>query len=623
MSRLSPLRPFFLLAPLGLLYLLIGGRLIQLHTAEVVLAETYAERLEGESTLLADRGMITDRAGVPLAYDRPSYQLEYGYKWEHRRYNPATWKEPMTEEQIREEIARVADVCELDAEVLEADLRDQSLALKPFAWGVDPFHADRIRGVLREYPGFGIVLRETRTREYPLGRAASHMIGLYGQFWKDQQVGVDEDGMPIREPQLSDAATGVELAFNDRLKGTPGVKQSERIKHGINPATAMIEPRSGATIETTLDAHLQECTVLELQRAVEELNPDNVSSIVLDPKTGEILAAHSLPDYVPAKPDEVEPGRGVDGLPTSMHFKLSDPLVPGSTFKTFVVALALDSGAIGPQQTFPDIGHIYVKGRGRPISNASKIPPGDKTARECIIHSSNVVAVQIMQAIGRDRWKAFVERSHLWTPLQLPGLKLNFSQPPLDWKWKPAYAQSFLMPTMSFGQEFFVNPVRYAGLLAAFANGGVPVEPHLIKGQGKPMQRLFSEQATAYVAESMREMMDRQVHRNKTLPDIGVVAASKSGTARNPSDHSKNTVLFVTFAPVDDPQVLVLTVVHNPRVDPRRYPNGPSGTKHAGPVATRILQHALRSKGIVETIDPRSLESTEPIANLIPTPQPR
>ena len=157
MSRLSPLRPFFLLAPLGLLYLAIAGRFVQLHAYKVELSETYSDHLEGGSTLLADRGRILDRNGYPLAYDRPSYSLEYGYRWEHRRYNPKNWPddEPMSEGQIRAEIADVAAVTGLDPEELEIDLQDPDLLLTPILFDLDPFQADRIRGMMAQYPSFG------------------------------------------------------------------------------------------------------------------------------------------------------------------------------------------------------------------------------------------------------------------------------------------------------------------------------------------------------------------------------------------------------------------------------------------------------------------------------------
>ena len=124
MSRLSPLRPFFLLAPLGLLYLVIAGRFVQLHAYEVPLSDHYAPRLKGEKVILADRGSIVDRNGVHLAYDRPSYQLEIGYIWRDRRFNPENWeRHELTEERIAEEVAHVARVARLDAEELEVALR--------------------------------------------------------------------------------------------------------------------------------------------------------------------------------------------------------------------------------------------------------------------------------------------------------------------------------------------------------------------------------------------------------------------------------------------------------------------------------------------------------------------
>lgn len=609
MSRLSPLRPFFLLAPLGLLYLVIAGRFVQLHAYEIPLSDHYAPRLAGEEVILADRGSIRDRNGVYLAYDRPSYQLELGYRWEHRRYNPVNWEEcEVTEAKIAEEVAHVARIARLDAEALEVDLRNPDATLTPIAWDIDPFHADRIRGALKQYQAFGLILRETRTREYPLGRAASHVIGLYKPYWDDVETDVlDELGNPVVDRVLKRAASGIEAAYMDELTGLDGRKESLRIRDGINPSKALIESISGQDVMLTIDARIQELVRMELARAMSEFTAEAAAALVLDPHTGEILAMHSVPDFDPDYPAANDEGLGPDGEPVSLHLKLRDAFEPGSTFKPFVVAAALDLGAIRPDQMFQDPGHWYF-GR-RLLRNASSVPNGSKTAADCILHSSNVVAAQIATQIGVERFRSLMDRLGVWEPIQLPGVRLVSSESPPEKEWTGRAGAHYTVPTMSFGQGFYANPIRLAGMLSAFANDGVPVEPHLIAGQGRELEPLFSPASAQYACEAMEAMMDRQVDRNRFLPDPGVRAAAKSGTAQHPSNKDLNTLLFTTFAPVEDPEVLVLTVVYNPAPDLKRFPKGPSGTKVAGPVATRILKHALRIRGEVPRVDPRSLES--------------
>lgn len=609
MSRLSPLRPFFLLAPLGLLYLVIAGRFIQLHAYEVPLSDEYAHRLTGEKVILANRGSILDRNGVHLAYDRPSFQLEMGYIWRDRRYNPANWElHDLTEDQIAVEVAHVARVARLDAEELEVELRNPDAKMTPIAWDIDPFHADRIQGLLNEYTGFGLVLKETRTREYPLGRAASHVVGLYQTYWEDVETDqLDEHGAPIMEQRLKRAASGIEHAFMDALTGLDGRKESLRIRYGINPSKALVEAIPGGNVQLTLDARIQECVRMELARAMTEFDAEAAAAIVLDPKTGEILAMHSVPDFDPEYPVADDEGFGPDGERVSLHLKLTDGFEPGSTFKPFVVAAALDLGAIRPEEMFQDPGHWYF-GR-RLLNNASSVPNGSKTAADCILHSSNVVAAQIATRIGVERFRSLMDRLGVWDPVSLPGMRLVTSSSPPEKEWQGRAGAHYTVPTMSFGQGFYANPVRLAGMLCAFANEGVPVEPHLIEGQGRELEPLFSPRSAAYASEAMEAMMDRQVDRNRFLPDPGVRAAAKSGTAQHPSNKDLNTLLFTTFAPVEDPEVLVLTMVYNPAPNAKRFPRGPSGTKVAGPVATRILKHALRIRGEVPRVDPRSLDS--------------
>lgn len=609
MSRLSPLRPFFLLAPLGLLYLVIAGRFIQLHAYEVPLSDHYASRLTGEQVILADRGSIVDRHGVHLAYDRPSYQLEIGYIWRDRRFNPANWeRHGLTEEKIVEEAAHVARIARLDAEELEVALRNPDTKMTPIAWDIDPFHAERIRGLLREYPGFGLVLRETRSREYPLGRSASHVVGLYQTYMEEVETGQgDKQGVPILEQRLKRAASGIESAFMEQLTGLDGRKESLRIRYGINPSKALVEAIPGQDVQLTLDARIQDWVRMELAGAMVEFDAEAAASIVLDPKTGEILAMHSVPDFDPDYPVADKDGLGPDGEPVSLHLKLADGFEPGSTFKPFVVAAALDLGAIRPEEVFQDPGHWYF-GR-RLLRNASSVPNGSKTAADCILHSSNVVAAQIASRIGVNRFRSLMDRLGVWESVSLPGMRLVTSSSPPEKDWNGRLGENYTVPTMSFGQGFYANPVRLAGMLAAFANDGVPVEPHLIEGGGRELEPLFSSQAAAYASQAMEAMMDRQVDRNRFLPDPGVRAAAKSGTAQHPTNKDLNTLLFTTFAPVEDPEVLVLTMVYNPAPDAKRFPRGPSGTKVAGPVATRILKHALRICGEVPREDPRSLDS--------------
>ncbi len=617
MSRLSPLRPFFLLAPLGLLYLVIAGRFVQLHAYTVELSETYSGNLEGESTLLADRGRILDRNGFPLAYDRPSYSLEYGYRWEHRRYNPETWPvdQPMSAEQIRAEIADVAAVTGLDPEKLQSDLQNPDLLLTPILFDLDPFHADRIRGMMAQYPSFGLVVRETRTREYPLGRAASHVIGLYDEYLEERETGeLDESGEPKREIVLARPAKAIESAFMEQLTGVDGRKESVRIRHGINPAKTLIEPLSGEDVQLTIDATLQELVRLELVRVMQEQNPEAAAAIVLDSRTGEILAMHSLPDYDPYLPVSNDQGIGADGEAVSLYFKMNDPFEPGSTFKTFIVAKALDLGLIRPDEKFPDNGRIWFGGND--IENATSVPRGSKTAADCLLHSSNVVASQIASRIGVPRLRETMQRIGVWRKLNLAGQQLKPGLPIRDKHWLDSQGTNYTLPSASFGQGFYINPIRLAGLLCAFANEGQAVTPFVLAGKEPQLDPIVSAESADYVSEAMHAMMERQVHRNKKLPDIGVEAAAKSGTARNSADHTQNTVLFSTFAPVDDPEVLVLAVVYNPDLALEESRHGPSGTSNAGPVATRILEHALRIRGVLPRADPRSLESVSALGTL-------
>jgi cell division protein FtsI/penicillin-binding protein 2 len=202
--------------------------------------------------------------------------------------------------------------------------------------------------------------------------------------------------------------------------------------------------------------------------------------------------------------------------------------------------------------------------------------------------------------------------------IQIPGQTWFAGRPIAAKRWGGKEGPNYTLPSVSFGQGFYMNPVRLAGNLAAFANDGRPVEPYLIEGQQVELDPICRPETARYVQDAMATMMDRQVHHNKILPDLGVEAAAKSGTSRNPTDHSKNTVLFAHLAPLAEPEVLVLAVVYNPDVTKVKSRYGPSGTRNAGPLATRVLGHALRIRGVLPPEVPQSLDSDSAPGSLEP-----
>jgi cell division protein FtsI/penicillin-binding protein 2 len=379
----------------------------------------------------------------------------------------------------------------------------------------------------------------------------------------------------------------------------------------------MLEPEVGSVLRTTLDLDLGQrvreilATSMEADQAVWN------GAIVLDVNTGEVLSLVGLPDYNPADPWAGEDGLDHSGIPTNFSLSIENAIEPGSTFKPFVVGWALQNGLISTTESFSDPGHFRVPGSRNVIGNADGVPLGAKTAKECIVHSSNVVAVQIGLKIGIPSFRQMMNSFGLWDPVVLGGRASPRGRAPAEKRWKNREGSCYTLPTLSFGQGLMVNPLRFAACFASLVNGGRRIDPFLVHEVGDELARSkamrskgkvgvedpIRPEVSAFIINAMEAMVERRV--GNPLPIIeGIRWGGKSGTARLPTNHAINTCSFVAIGPLPEPEILVLVVVKNPIRDKI------SGTRVAGPLAGEILREALRVRGLLPTIGPSGLESS-------------
>jgi cell division protein FtsI/penicillin-binding protein 2 len=610
MSRLSPMRPFFILAPLGLLYLAIFGRVVQLHAYPEKVENGVSDILHDETTLPAMRGAILDRYGSPLAYDRPAYELLMSSRWQDRRYHPDNRDEDLSDELLVEEIRAVAKRCQLDVEKLAEAVLDPETSYRVLRRGIDPFDAQAMRSFLRNYRGMGLELSPTLDRVYPLGRAYSSLLGIVSGQGKHRT-----------------GLSGLEVKFDPHLQGVQGSKGSQLVTgaFGINPAKGLIQPQQGNALQTTLDADLGKCVREVLATSMREHQPVWNGAVVIDVNTGEILSLLGMPDYDPTDPWVGDDGRDHSGEKSSFALAIENAVVPGSTFKPFVVGWAVEKNYVRTTDTFADNGIIYVPGRRKPIKNARFVQPGSKTPSECLIHSSNVVSVQIGQRIGVDGMQTMLERFGFWDPVVVGRRNSPRGIRPAARDWEGKKADAFGLPTLSFGHGLMVNPIRYAACMASLVNGGRRIEPHLIALDDGISMQMRAQQAhlrtgldqpirattSAFLVDAMEKMAERRIGRPLPLIE-GVRWGGKSGTARNEVNTDLNTCVFSAFGPIPNPEILVLVIVQFPQVE------NPSGTKVAGPLAGEILRHALRIRGLLPSRSGSSLDSGSSNANLNP-----
>ena len=398
----------------------------------------------------------------------------------------------------------------------------------------------------------GITVWPRWTREYPEGRLASHVLGfctaeLTGVY------GVEEFHDALLRPELL------------RWEG-PVDSASEQIPWVVAP---VVLPQPGTDLVLTLDRTVQALAEAELARSVFEYQADGGTIIVMDPRTFEILAMASLPDY--------EPGRYIEFIdqpsPPFVNPAVSHQYEPGSVFKILTVAAALDAGLVTPETVYDDQGWIEVG--GQTIRNASRQPYGDQTVTDILIESLNVGAAWLSTQMGPDTFYRYVQRFGIGqsTEVGLAGDVAGQLWLPNDYvHWHDSN-----LGTNSFGQGVAVTPLQMIVAVATVANDGERLRPHIvherIEADGAIStfnQTVEIQVVSPRVARQVSEMMVRVVEEGVPEAKVeGYRVAGKTGTAQIPVpggyDPEGTIASFVGFGPVPDPQVIILVKLDRPR----------------------------------------------------------
>jgi cell division protein FtsI (penicillin-binding protein 3) len=493
------------------------------------------------------RGMIIDRNDQPLAISTPVDSI-----WIH----PSTILEQKNEYSYK----KLSDLLGLSRDQILA--KAQSKKTSQFAYLKRHIPPQAARAILAlDVPGVNSV-REYK-RYYPAGPVMGHVLGF---------TNIDNVGQE-----------GLELAFDERLKGQPGRTQVLQDKNGhvVEYVEQLSRVRHGENIKLSIDARIQYLAYRYLQAALKSHRATSASLVALDVKTGEILAMVSAPDFNPNDRSDLK----------SSHFRnrsMTDSYEPGSTMKPFTVAMALDEGVVHADTKIDtNPGHYYI---GRNRINDTK-NHGDITVSQVIEKSSN---------IGSAKIAMMMEPKELYSTYKKLGfgatnkLKLQGEQRGIlakRAKWKPIEHA-----TLSYGYGLSVNTLQLARSYQALANGGVllPVSLHptLSSIKGK---RVFSESTVKQVGL----MLESAVGDEGTAPKARVQqyrVAGKTGTAHKVVNgryqDDSYTSLFAGFAPVSDPEIVIVVSVNDPKgVD---YYGG----LVAAPVFSSVMEGALRFRNV-------------------------
>jgi len=475
----------------------------------------------------ARRGIIYDRNGRELAL---SINVESVYA------TPLQVKNP-------EETARkLAEILEMKPE----DILERLQRSSAFEWikrKIDNEKAKKVRALGLK----GIYLTMESQRFYPKKNLASHVLGI---------AGIDSQGLE-----------GLEVVYDQELRGTPGsiiVEYDARGREMPQAVQRYIPPVDGNNLVLTIDEVIQYIAERDLEKAMVSTQAKQGSVIVLDPKTGEVLALANRPDYDPNRYNDY-PAKD------RRNFSISDTYPPGSTFKVITAAAALEEGVTSLEDRYYCSGEIKVG--SETIHCWKSDGHGSESFLEVIQNSCNIGFVNAGLRLGKDKFYKYVEAFGLTKPtgIDLPGEAKGIMLPPERMK-------TIDLAVMSFGQTLTVTPIQLVTAVAAVANGGVLMQPHLVKEIRRPdgslvrsippteVRRVLSPQTAKDLRQAMEQVVVKGTGKAAYLPGYSV--AGKTGTAQKVIGRTiapgKYIASFVGFAPADDPKVAVLVVLDEP-----------------------------------------------------------
>ncbi|MEX2196879.1 MAG: penicillin-binding protein 2 [Thermoleophilaceae bacterium] len=494
---------------------------------------------EEELVVPARRGTITDRHGLELAVSEDAVTVFA---------NPFLVEDPVT---TARKLAPLLG--EPESEVLELISDDE----RGFVYLRRKLDADRGEKVEElELPGIGTVVEPKR--RYPQDHLAAQLLGT---------VGTDNVGL-----------SGVEVSREEQLHGTDGRRRL--VKDALGKPISIVElerSEAGEDLRLTIDAAIQERTEAVLADVGEVYRPKGATALVLDPRNGEVLALANWPrvdanDWAGA-PDYARQNRAV-----------MSSYEPGSTFKAFTVASALEAGLVDPSTPFDLPPQIEVA--DRTIGEAHARGPVTLAVRDILAQSSNVGAVKIAQRSGAERFDHWVRRFGFGTAtgLDLPGEADGIVLEPAEYTGPT-------LGNMAIGQGLAVTPIQMAAGYSAIANDGVLQPPHVIAGAAREPRRVISPTTARQIAT----MLEGVLGPGGTAPEAAVEGyelAGKTGTAEKPGEdggyaEGKYVASFIGFAPADDPQLLVAVMVDEPSLGVY------SGAEVAAPAFEKIVSFAL------------------------------
>ena len=555
------IRFVFLVCIFILIAIIIKVFYIQVFTYEKLnnLAESLWSR---ELPIKADRGLIVDRNGEALASNITTVSLVVV---------PGQIKDP---ERVAKDLS----------DILNSDYKDM-LSHVTKSTSIERVHPEgrrldfEIAEKINKLNYDGVYLLKESKRYYPYESVLSHVLGY---------VGIDNQGL-----------SGIELYYDDYLTGADGaIKYFSDGKGNKLELTEIYEaPTPGVTLELTIDMRLQMAVENELDNVVSKYSPEQALIMAMDPKTGEILAMASRPNFNNNEYQKYSNEVINRNLPIWMTYE------PGSTFKIITLSAALEEKTINLfEDTFHDSGAIEVD--GAVIHCWKHGGHGSQKMIEVVENSCNPGFVKIGQTLGTDKLMSYINNYGFGNKT---GVDLNGESSGI--LFKPENMGPVELATTSFGQGISVTPLQQIRAVSAAINGGKLLTPHIVgsfkesetgsiikKVEPNVEKQVISEETSKLVRHALESVVANGSGRNAYIENYRV--GGKTGTAQKVKDGKYmdgNYILsFIGFLPADNPEIIVYVAVDNPK----------GVTQYGGVVSAPIAKSILTSAIDILDIEP-------------------
>lgn len=590
------------------IFLITAGRFLYIQaTGEIndISLEEWAEKKRTSTyPLNAERGKIFDKNGMTLAYDRPTFTM-YAIVKEEYSDNLEEPKHVTDPQETADKLAPLLDVEEsFILERLEKGIENDRFQVEFGKEGRELSQQEKDDIAALGLPG--INFEKEPMRYYPNGTFASHIIG----FARETEVET-EDGV---KKEITGIA-GMEQEMNELLAGKNGRISYQRDKYNkklLDPNEVITKPEDGNDVYLTIDQKIQ--TLLEdvLTQVEEDYNPERVTAIVMDPKTGEVLAMSNRPSYNPNNPANVE---------NWYNDVISNPFEPGSTVKMFTWASAIEEGVYNGNETF-------MSGTYQANEKLKKIGDhnggrgwGTITFDKGFERSSNVAAAKLAwEKLGPEKFleylKAFDfdEPSGIDLPGEVPGQILY------NWPMEKI--------TTAFGQGSTVTPIQQMKAATAIANDGKMLQPYVIKKivdpntgdileekSPKVVDQPISEETSDHVLKLLESVVYGENGTGKRYQLDDYTVGGKTGTAQIPNPDGpgymtgrENYIFsFLGMAPIDDPELMMYVSVKQPEAKPTEPTSLPVSF-----IFNNVMENSLHYLNIEpDKDDDYSVEKTE------------